>query len=63
MKVIKKSTKEKLYSIRLTGDQYEMVKNLKDNDVDLPEMIRMFIEDVYKQNSNVDQDDLYITNP
>lgn len=61
MKVIRKSTKEKLYSIRLTEDQYNMVKKLKKKDIDLPEMIRVFIENVYKENDeHVDQDDLYI---
>lgn len=59
MKVIKKSTKEKLYSIRLTEDQYKMVKNLKKDNVDLPEMIRSYIEYVYKKNKDIDQDDLY----
>lgn len=60
MKVIKKSTKEKLYSIRLTEDQFKMVKTMKEKNIDLPEMIRKFIESVYKDNEYTDQDDLYI---
>lgn len=59
MKVIKKSNKEKLYSIRLTEDQYKMVKALKEKNIDLPEMIRSFIENVYGENETQDQDDLY----
>lgn len=60
MKVIKKSTKNKIYSIRLTEGQLKITKELKKDNIDLPEMIRLFIEDTYKNHKNIDQDDLYL---
>lgn len=60
MKVIQKSYKKRIYSIRLTEEHYEMIKYLKNNNVDVPSMIRSFIEDIYENSLNEDKDNIYL---
>lgn len=57
MKVIKnkEKKKDKIYSIKIDKKLYDKIKIIKENGIDLPEMLRKFIEKIYNEiEMNVD---------
>lgn len=49
MEVIHKTTKEKIYSLRLDPEEEKMVESIKNAGINLPAMLRKHIKDIYKQ--------------
>lgn len=59
MKIREKKRKNKVFTLRLYEEEFEMVKKIRSNSsVDLPEMLRKYIKEIYHKLYNKDPDDI-----
>jgi hypothetical protein len=60
MKVIQKKNKTELYSLRVDKDEMKMIKYLsKDKNIDLPQMLRSYVKEIYNRITLDEPDDIY----